>query len=188
MKHFSKELWLVTCCKHIYQLFVSRRKLFSKGKSFNIFWSCPFSNKKFMFLVHWTMNLYDHDNNTSNIMLNSTSYKLCNQMVMHKHELNKENKNFHNFNMDELTLITWGISPCLYFDLTSQLKVMTFMHFLTWILSEWWGANASKITKIIPWNPLWSIKSTWKHLYVSFLWSQLPYLFIILLLKLHLAS
>jgi hypothetical protein len=42
------------------------------------------------------MNLHNHDNNTSNIMLNVTSYKLYNQMAMHKHELNKENKNFHN--------------------------------------------------------------------------------------------
>jgi hypothetical protein len=52
-------------------------------------------------------------------------------MVMHKHELNRENKNFHSLNKDELTLITCGIFPCLYFDLTSQLKLMTFMHFLT---------------------------------------------------------
>ncbi len=184
MKHFVEELWLVTCCIHIYQLFVSRRKIFSKGKKFNIFWSCPISNKKFIILVHWSMNLHDHDNNITNIMLNSMSFRLCNRMVMHRHELNKENKNFHNFNMDELTLIKWGISHALIVDLTSQLKLLTFMHFLTWILSKWWGASASKITKINVLNILWSTKSTWKHLYVDFLWSQLPYLFITLLLKL----
>jgi hypothetical protein len=50
---------------------------------------------------------------------------------------------------DELTLITWGLFPCLYFDLASQFKLMTFMHFLTWILSKWWGVNAFGITKVI---------------------------------------
>jgi hypothetical protein len=48
---FCKRTVVVTCRIHIYQLFVSRRKIFSKGKKF-IFWSCPISNKKFIILVH----------------------------------------------------------------------------------------------------------------------------------------
>ncbi len=51
--------------------------------------------------------------------------------------------------LDELTLITWGLFPCSYFDLTPQLKLMTFMHFPTWILSKWWRENASEIIKVI---------------------------------------
>jgi hypothetical protein len=29
------------------------------------------------------------------------------------------------------------------------LKLMTFMHFPTWILSKWWRENASEIIKVI---------------------------------------
>jgi hypothetical protein len=52
------------------------------------------------------MNLHDHDININNIMLNFTKYKICNKMVMHKHELNKEKRISIISILDELTLIT----------------------------------------------------------------------------------
>ncbi len=67
-----------------------------KGENSNIFSFCPINNKRFLFLVDWSMYLHNHDNNTNNIMRNFTSYKNYNWWAMHKYELNKEKKNFHN--------------------------------------------------------------------------------------------
>jgi hypothetical protein len=67
-----------------------------KGENLNILSFCRINNLKFLFLVDRSMYLHNHDNNTHNIMPNSTSYKHYNRWAMHKYELNKEKKNFHN--------------------------------------------------------------------------------------------
>ncbi len=56
-------------------------------------------------------------------MLNSTNYKFCNQMVMHKHELNMENKNFHNFSTRWTDFNYMKIVPMLIFWLSTTIEV-----------------------------------------------------------------
>jgi hypothetical protein len=74
-----------------------KRKLFPKGKSFDVsrFGSIK---DKFILLVHMTMHLDNHNDNTCNNMMHLTNYKLFDQIAMHKHNMNKKTRNFHDIN------------------------------------------------------------------------------------------
>jgi hypothetical protein len=72
------------------------RKIFSKGKKVMI---CATNNKKFLHLLHKTMHLCNHNNNTCDNMLHFTNYKFCNGITMHEHKMNMKSKNFDKFDI-----------------------------------------------------------------------------------------
>jgi hypothetical protein len=86
----QKNYSMCTYRKQIYYLLIGKKNTLS------IVMICIIDNQQFILLIHKTMHLDNHCNKTCNDMLNSTRYKLCNVVVMHKHKMNKKGKNFQN--------------------------------------------------------------------------------------------
>ncbi len=67
-----------------------------KKNSFHKVLICIIDNQQFVLLIHKTMHLDNHCSNTCNDMLDSTRYKLCNVVTIHKHKMNRKGRNFQN--------------------------------------------------------------------------------------------
>jgi hypothetical protein len=79
----------------------STNSLLGKENSFQREKAMIFSmnNKKFLHLLHKTMHLYNHNDNTCDNLLHFTSYKFCNGITMHEHKMNMEIKIYHKLNI-----------------------------------------------------------------------------------------
>lgn len=149
MKHFSRELWFVNLLQAYLPIVIT---IFLKIRREKIRISSRFVPSTIRGFYFWLTEACTCTTMTT-IQITSWETLQATKIIIDGQCINmnwtRKRRIFTILVINELTLIRWRQSLCLYFDLTPQLKLMTLMHFLTWILSKQWGTNAFEITKII---------------------------------------